>query len=240
MVRQMLATILAGGYGKRLRPITNKIPKNMIDINGKPIIMHQIEWLKNQGFKRFLILVSYMAEKIMSYLKDGSNFGIEIIYSRETEPLGTGGAIKNAYEHLIDESKFLLVNGDIITNLNIYSMIEALKTAKETVGVLSSVPLQSPYGIIEFDIDGWVSNFREKPLLEEYWINAGVYVFKNEVLDYLPEKGDLERATLPMLAKDGRLKVVKYMGVLWRSIDSIKDLEYVSNMLRSYEDIVNS
>ncbi len=234
----MLGVILAGGYGKRLRPLTNRLPKNLIQVNNKPIIHHQIEWLKNQGVKRFLILTGYLSDKIVEYLGDGSKLGVEIKYSREDEPLGTGGAIKNAEGLLSKEDEFILVNGDIITNLNIYSLIEAMEKHDECIGVLSSVPLPSPYGIIEFDKDGKIIKFIEKPLIEDYWINAGVYLFKRELLDYLPTKGDLEKTALPRLADERRLLVVKYMGVFWRSIDSHKDLEMVSNALKAYDQLM--
>jgi|Deesub1362A_J573_1020465.scaffolds.fasta_scaffold00003_125 NDP-sugar pyrophosphorylase family protein len=234
----MLGVILAGGYGKRLRPLTNKLPKNLIQINDKPIIHHQIEWLKNQGVKRFLILTGYLSDKIVDYLGDGSRLGVEITYSKEEEPLGTGGAIKNAEGILSKEDEFILVNGDIITNLNIYSLIEAMEKHDECIGVLSSVPLPSPYGVIEFDKDGRIVKFVEKPLIEDYWINAGVYLFKRELLGYLPLKGDLEKTALPKLADERKLLVVKYMGVFWRSIDSHKDLEMVSNALKAYDQLM--
>jgi NDP-sugar pyrophosphorylase family protein len=232
----MMAVILSGGYGKRLRPLTEKIPKSLIEINGKPIIVHQIEWLKNQGINRFLILAGYLADKIVELLGDGGRLDVEIEYSLEKEPLGTGGAIKNASDILVKEDKFLLVNGDIITNINIFTMIEALD--EEYIGILSTVPLQSPYGIIDFDSEGRIIRFREKPILEDRWINAGIYLLRNEILGYLPDRGDIEKTTFPELAKMGKLKVVKYMGVFWRSIDSIKDIEYVSKMMKTFEDIV--
>ncbi len=235
----MLAVILAGGYGKRLRPITNTIPKNLIEINGEPIIVHQIRWLKNQGIKRFLLLTGYLSHILEDYLKDGSKYGVSIVYSREHEPLGTGGAVRNAYRYLVNEDIFLLVNGDIITNLSIYPLVEAIRGDESIYGVISVVPLPSPYGIVDFDENGYIRRFREKPLLEDKWINAGVYLFRREILEYLPEKGDIEKTTLPKVAEMGKLKVVKYMGVLWRSIDSFKDIELASKALRDYMEIVS-
>lgn len=234
----MIAVILAGGYGKRLRPITERIPKNLIDIDGKPIIIRQIEWLKREGVRRFLLLTGWLSDKIVSRLGDGGSLGVEIKYSVEDEPLGTGGALKNAEDHLRDVDEFILVNGDIITNLSIYPLLDEVTRYRDVIGVLSAVPLQSPYGIIRFNRDGYISEFIEKPVLEDYWINAGVYVFRREVLDYLPEKGDLERTTLPLLASRGKLRIVKYMGVFWRSIDSHKDVELVSEALRTYKSLL--
>ena len=234
----MLGVILAGGFGKRLRPLTDKIPKNLIEINNKPIIQYQIEWLKKQGIKRFLILTGYLSKLMIEYLGDGRELGVKIMYSEEKEPLGTGGAVKNAYKYLIKENNFILLNGDIITNIDIYPLIESMNKYSDCIGVLSTVPLPSPYGIIEFDRNGVIRKFIEKPLIEDYWINAGVYLFNKDILNYLPEKGDLEKTTLPKLAELGKLRVVKYMGVLWRSIDSHKDLDMVSRDLKMYKDLM--
>lgn len=231
----MLAVILAGGYGKRLRPLTDRIPKNLVEIAGKPIIVRQIEWLSRQGFKRFLLLTGYLSDKLIDYLGNGDKYGITIEYSKEEEPLGTGGAIRNAWEKISDEEVFLLVNGDIITDLSIYPLLNELEKDSDIVGVLSAVPLPSPYGVINFDRDGYIIRFIEKPLIDDYWINAGVYVFRRSVYEYLPVKGDLERTTLPKLASEHKLKVVKYMGVLWRSIDSFKDVEQTSQLIEKLE-----
>ncbi len=236
----MLGVILAGGFGKRLRPLTDKMPKNLLEINDKPIIQHQIEWLKNQGIKRFLVLTGYLSKMMSDYLGDGGRLGVKIMYSEEEEPLGTGGAVKNAYRYLSKENSFILVNGDIITNIDIYPLIETINKHSECIGVLSTVPLPSPYGIIEFDRNGVIKKFIEKPLIEEYWINAGVYLFKMDILEYLPEKGDLEKITLPKLAEMGKLRVVKYMGVFWRSIDSHKDLDMTSRDLKMYKELMEA
>lgn len=231
----MLAVILAGGYGKRLRPITEKIPKNLIEIAGKPVIQRQIEWLSRQGINRFLVLTGYLSKKIMEFLGDGSKFGVEIKYSHEDRPLGTGGAIRNAWRYLSEENEFILVNGDIITDLSIYPLINEINDCEDVIGVLSAVPLPSPYGIINFDRDGYIMEFIEKPLLEDYWINAGVYVFRRSIYEYLPQEGNLEIETLPRLAREKKLKVVKYMGVFWKSIDSFKDIEQTTSLLNRIE-----
>lgn len=231
----MLAVILAGGYGKRLRPITDKIPKNLIEIAGKPIIQRQIEWLSKQGIKRFLVLTGYLSGRIMEFLGDGSRLGVDIQYSHENEPLGTGGAIKNAWRVLSEEDMFILVNGDIITDLSIYPLINEIESNEDIIGVLSAVPLPSPYGIISFNSDGYINEFIEKPQLEDYWINAGVYIFRRSIYEYLPMKGNLETETLPRLARERKLKVVKYMGVFWRSIDSFKDIEQTTSILNKIE-----
>lgn len=224
----MKAVILAGGYGKRLKPLTDVIPKSLIEIAGKTLIEWQISWLKRQGIKDFVILIGYLGEKIKEQLGDGSKFNVNIEYSVEVVPLGTGGALMNAYDVLKDENEFIMVNGDIITNLDINRL---LGISEEYVGAIALVPLPSPFGIVLFDEDGRITQFIEKPTIKDYWINAGVYLLRNKIFDYLPEKGDIERTAFPRLAEEKRLMSIRYYDVIWKSIDSHKDLEETNMLL---------
>jgi len=228
----MKAAILAGGFGKRLRPYTNTVPKPLIKVGGKPIIEYQVEWLKKQGIKEFIFLVGYKSEKIIEYFGNGDRHGVKIEYSIEKEALGTGGAIKNAQDYLANEDLFIVLNGDILTDLRILPMLQAI--SKDVIGILALVPLPSPYGIVEFNDENYIIRFREKPLLDEYWINAGVYLFRKDILNYLPDKGDIEKTAFPQLADEGLLKAVKYQGVFWRSIDTFKDIEYIEKYRKEY------
>ena len=226
--KTMKAVILAGGRGKRLRPLTDSVPKPLIEVRGKPIIVWQIEWLKSYGINEFIVCVGYLKEKIINYLGDGSEYGVRIGYVVERKPLGTGGAIKNAEVFLRNESGFFVINGDIITTIN---PEELTRLNSRHIGAIALVPLRSPYGIVEFDDDLTVRSFMEKPLLRDYWINAGVYYFKPDIFRYLPIEGDIERTAFPNLAKFGLLKAVKYENAFWRSIDTMKDLDEVSRLL---------
>lgn len=224
----MKAVILAGGRGKRLRPLTDSIPKPLIEVRGKPIIAWQIEWFKSHGINEFIVCVGYLKEKIINYLGDGSEYGVRIGYVVEKRPLGTGGAIKNAEVFLNNENGFFVINGDIITTID---PKELTKLDYKHIGAIALVQLPSPYGIVEFDEGLTVKSFKEKPLLRDYWINAGVYYFKPDIFHYLPIEGDIERTTFPNLASLGLLKAVKYEGVFWRSIDTMKDLDEISKLL---------
>ena len=227
----MKAAILAGGYGKRLRPYTETTPKPLVEVAGKPILVWQMEWLKRFGINEFVLLVGYLKEKIIDYIGSGARFGVRVTYVVEDRPLGTAGALKNAEAVLRSEKVFLVLNGDIITNLDPRRLVEKLLDTPGAVGVIASVPLRSPYGILEVSGDRVVS-FREKPLLKDYWINAGVYAFKPEIFDYLPEQGDIEVTAFPKLASEGKLYTVKYENVYWRSIDTHKDVEEASREIQ--------
>ena len=221
----MITVILAGGLGKRLRPLTSDRPKPMIQINNTPIIELQVKWLKKFGITDIIVLVGHLREKIKHHLADGKKFGVNISYIEENVPLGTGGALKNAKDHIIQngnsDSGFFVINGDILTNLDPFTISEKGSMT------LALVPLKSTFGIVETNGD-LVSKFVEKPSIEDTWVNAGVYYFSNEIFDYLPDKGNLETVTLPMLVEKQKLKAKKFSNNYWRSIDSHKDVDEAS------------
>jgi mannose-1-phosphate guanylyltransferase len=221
----VITVILAGGLGKRLRPLTSDRPKPMIQINNTPIIELQVKWLKKFGITDIIVLVGHLREKIKHHLADGEKFGVNISYIEENVPLGTGGALKNAKDHIIQngnsDSGFFVINGDILTNLDPFTISEKGSMT------LALVPLKSTFGIVETNGD-LVSKFVEKPSIEDTWVNAGVYYFSNEIFDYLPDKGNLETVTLPMLVEKQKLKAKKFSNNYWRSIDSHKDVDEAS------------
>ncbi|MFB0569119.1 MAG: NDP-sugar synthase [Nitrososphaeria archaeon] len=222
--------ILAGGKGKRLRPLTNASPKSLLEVNGKPILLWQSEWLSRHGVEDIVLCAGYLREKLIEEVGTGSTYGVRVAYAVEDMPLGTGGALANAKHLLEKEDVFYVVNGDVITDLD-PSPLKA-KVQEGVVGAIALTPLPSPYGIIEFDASsGVIKRFKEKPSIEEYWINAGVYAFSPEIFGYLPREGDIEKTAFPALAVLGLLKAVAYQNSMWKSIDSHKDLEEAGTLL---------
>lgn len=227
------ALILAGGFGKRLRPLTQERPKPLIEIKGKPILAWQFEWLRKSGIDEVILAVGYLKEKIIEEIGSGKRFGVKVGYVVEDEPLGTAGGLKNAEHVLKNEKHFFVLNGDIITNLDLKRLSDAL--TDDIVGAIAVVPLKSPYGIIRFNPEtGKIMSFVEKPVLREYWINAGVYCLTPRIFEYLPEKGDIEQTAFPILAEKGLLRAVDYTDVLWKSIDTHKDVEEAEKLLSKY------
>jgi len=228
------AVLLAGGYGKRLKPLTENLPKPLLEVMGKPIIVWQIEWLKKHGVYEFIVCAGYLREKIVEVLGSGARYGVKIGYAVEDEPMGTGGALKNA-EHLLKADKsFLVVNGDVLTTLNPIKMLELLEGS---IACIALTQLPSPYGIVEFDRKTYhVTQFAEKPRLPNY-INAGVYAFTSEVFNYLPEVGDLEKTTFPKLVEIKAVKAYPYDGIEWISIDSHKDLEEANRIVKRFQEV---
>jgi len=220
--------ILAGGLGKRLRPLTEDRPKVLVEVCRRPLLEWHIYWLSRYGFKDFILLLGHAKEKVIEFVGSGKKYGVNVAYVVEDEPLGTGGAIKNAEHILRNEEWFLVINGDIVTDLNPTLLIETLKE-DNTIASIALVYMKSPYGVVKV-VNGYVKEFIEKPILE-YTINAGVYAMKPQIFDYLPEKGDIEVTAFPRLAKEGKLKGYIYKDVMWKSIDTIKDLEECEKIL---------
>jgi mannose-1-phosphate guanylyltransferase len=221
------AVILAGGFGKRLKPLTDQRPKPMIEVLNVPIIEWQLRWLRKFGIKDFILCVGYMREQIVDRIGNGSKFGTHVEYSVEEEPLGTGGALKNAKSFLGGQNSFFMLNGDVLTELD--------PNRLHVVGshTIALVPLRSPFGVVELDRDSKVLGFVEKPEISDKWINAGVYHFTQDVFKYLSEKSNIEVTALPALANEGKLKAVKYKNVFWRSIDSHKDIEEAAKEMQT-------
>ena len=181
-----------------------------------------------------MILVGYKRNMVIDELGSGGKYGARVSYVVEEEPLGTGGALKNAEHILGKEDHFLLINGDIITNLNPLELVEALEKNPRAVASIAVVPLRSPFGVVKVDENNIIVSFVEKPVIPDYMINAGVYVVRPEIFNYLPEKGDIERTCFPKLASEKRLVARVYGGeTYWRSIDTIKDIEEVSSDIAS-------
>ncbi|MCH1548744.1 MAG: nucleotidyltransferase family protein [Nitrosopumilus sp.] len=214
----MKAIILAGGRGKRLKPVTDYVPKPLVPIKNIPIIEWQIRYLKKFGIREVIICTGYKADMIESYLRM-KKLGIKIKFSIEKTPLGTGGAIKKAGKWINDKS-FFVINGDTITNID----LDKLASKKNSI---AAIELRTKYGILETESDK-IINFKEKKEISDTWMNAGIYHLQKEVLKKLPRKGDIEKTVFPDYAKKGLLNTIKFKNVEWFSVDSFKDMEECS------------
>ncbi len=214
----MKAIILAGGHGKRLRPLTDYVPKSLVPIENIPIIEWQIKYLKKYGVTEVIICTGYKTKMIENYLSM-KNMGVKIKFSIEKSPLGTGGAIKKAGK-MINDKSFFVINGDVITN------IDLRKLAKKSNSI-ASIELRTKFGTLE-TIGNKISKFKEKKVISNLWMNAGIYYLQKELLKDLPNKGDIEKTVFPNYAKKGKLNTIKFKKIKWYSIDSIKDIEECS------------
>lgn len=230
----MFALILAGGQGERLRPLTDKVPKPMVQVGGRPILWHQVNRLTTAGVTDVVFLVGYLGKVVEEYFGDGKEFGIRAHYSREETPLGRGGALKRGLALVHDvEGLVIATNGDVITDADAGRLIaDYLQRRGENpshAASLLTVPMVSPYGIVDADAGGMVRQFREKITLP-HSINGGIYVLDPSIRELLPDVGDHETTTFPELAAAGRMSAVQTTD-FWRSVDSLKDLREVEEHL---------
>ena len=198
----MKAIILAGGRGKRLRPITDYVPKPLVPIKNIPIIEWQLRYLKKFGIDEVIICTGYKQDMIENYL-DAKQIGIKIKYSIEKSPLGTGGAIKKAGKLISRINAFFVINGDTITNIDLN---KAYRKIDNSIAV--NVELRTKFGILETD-DEKITKFKEKKEISNLWMNAGIYYLQKKILKDLPNKGDIEKTVFPDYAKKGKLHTCK-------------------------------
>ena len=219
----MKALILAGGRGKRLRPITDKIPKPLILINNLPLIERSVKYLKKFGINDIIICSGYKSKQIENFLKKKKNFNCKIEFSIERSPLGTAGAIKKATQKISDDS-FVVINGDVVTNIDLRKILKKPNT-------IAANELKTKFGTMEIK-NSKIIAFNEKTDVEDVWMNPGIYHLSSEIRKILPKKGSLESMIFPKLAKNNLLHTVKFKNVLWHSIDSHKDIELCSNDIK--------
>jgi mannose-1-phosphate guanylyltransferase len=204
----MNAVILVGGGGTRLRPLTYAIPKPLIPVLNQPLIARVITHLQRHGVDKVVLAASASERRLEAALGDGAQLGVRLSYSYETEPLGSGLAVKQAA--LGFEGPFFVCNGDIITDLDLSQMAGRHRDRGATVSIsLSSVDDPSAYGVVELADGDRITRFVEKPARGEApssWANAGTWIFEPEVLKHIPNErmdGSLERLVFPSLIADG-------------------------------------
>jgi len=205
-----VAVIMAGGKGSRLLSITNdEIPKPMVPVDGKPLLEYQVEKLKTYGIKKIVMIVGHLGEKIVDHFKDGKNFGVEIDYIFEKEPLGTAGAFYYLKDK-IDAKDFMLVFGDIFFDMD-FDRMEDFHFKNSALTTLLAHPNGHPYDsdLIQTDDTGRVIGFDSKHNVRDYWydnmVNAGMYIINKRLLDLVkePVKTDFEKDILANQVKLG-------------------------------------
>ena len=205
----MQAILLCGGMGTRLRSVVADRPKPMADICGKPFLQYLLEMLRDKGITEVIFALGYMGEMIEEYFQDGSAFGLKIAYSYEEEPLGTGGAIRNALPKILEE-ELLVLNADTYFPMDYQGL---LRFHQENDGDFSlatrAVPDISRYGAVRRDAAGRILAWNEKledggqPLAGE--INGGIYVMKKSLIAEIPEgKQSLEQDCIPKWLSEGK------------------------------------
>ncbi len=210
------AIIMVGGKGTRLRPYTYEMPKALLPIQGKPMLVHVIEMLKSHGVDDIVLAIRYKGEQIKEYFGDGSRFGIKIRYVKETKPLGTAGPLRLAKKYLDDT--FFLVWGDILSDVDLTDFMHFHKNNEGLATIaLTTVDDVSRYGVASLK-GSQIVGFVEKPKKKDApsnLINSGLALFEPEIIDnYVPKKGQamVETDVYPKLAEEGKLYGYHFEG----------------------------
>ncbi len=225
--------IMAGGEGKRLRPLTNDCPKPMIKVNGKAMLEILIEKLVESGFRNFFISVNYLKEQIIDYFQDGESWGINIEYLIENKPLGTAGSLTLLPRI---EDPILVLNADVLTKLDLKKLLNFhnKNSAKATLSVLNS-EFQIPFGVVKTKGINLVE-FEEKPT-HKHIVNAGVYVVNPEIISILKKDQFTDMPTLMMEAlKIGHKVIVCPIHEYWIDIGRPEKLNQA--IIDSKENII--
>lgn len=235
-----VAVIMAGGKGSRLRSITNdEIPKPMVPVDGKPLLEYQVEALKEYGIKKIIMIVGHLGEKIMDHFKDGKDFGVDIDYIVEKEPLGTAGAFYYLKDKT-DTKDFLLIFGDVFFDID-FDRMEDFHFKNAALTTLLAHPNGHPYDsdLIQTDDNGKVIGFDSKNNVRDYWydnmVNAGMYIINRELLELVgePVKIDFEKDILANQVKNGA-NIYAY-----HSPEYVKDVGTVDRINATVEELKN-
>jgi mannose-1-phosphate guanylyltransferase len=225
----MKVCIMCGGVGTRLRPLTFERPKPCIPIVNTPSLSHLVSHLSHLGFTDVIITLGYMGDAIMEALGDGSLFGVNITYVHEKTKLGTAGSVKNAQEYL-DESPFLVVGGDHVTDIDLLSFYREHLRGRGMVSIaLVSIDDPGEYGIAEIDSGYDIKRFMEKPSPGKIFSNlasTGMYVCNPAIFDYIPEgeQFDFAKNLFPLLMEKGHILKGWLARGHWTDVGSPKAL----------------
>lgn len=215
--------LMVGGLGTRLRPLTEKTPKPMLNVGGKPILQTIVEKFAEYGFINIVMCVGYKSNIIQDYFKDGSKFGVNIEYILEDKRMGTAGALSLLKTR--PQEPFFVMNGDLLTNVNFENMLEyhLLNQSIATMAV-REYDLQVPYGVVNIN-NGKIVSIEEKPI-HKFFVSAGIYMLNPECIDYIPRN---EFYDMPMLFENlinkGKTTISFPLREYWLDIGRMDEYE---------------
>jgi NDP-sugar pyrophosphorylase family protein len=227
----MMAVVLAGGEGIRLRPLTYSIPKPLIPVGEKPILEEIISRLRRFGFEDIVLAVGYRWELIETYFRDGEAFGVSIQYVRESQPLGTAGALAIVRRQLAPSEALLVMNGDILTQLDYGALYRWHREQRCDLTVaVRTYEDQLPYGLVQVD-QGRVTGMVEKPV-QRHSVSAGIYVLQPDILCDVPDDTfiDMPFFVVELLARGKHVGAYRFDDA-WLAVDRLEDLEEANRLI---------
>ncbi|RJR32856.1 MAG: CBS domain-containing protein [Desulfobacteraceae bacterium] len=227
---QLKAVIMAGGYGTRLRPLTDDLPKPMLPVGGRPLMETILQQLQQAGVRNVNVMTHFKSEKIIEYFGDGRKFGLELSYVNEDRPLGTGGSLGLLN---VPDEPLLVMNGDILTGVDIKAMLayHHESRADMTVGI-RRYEIQVPYGVIECE-GSKICSLNEKPDLS-FYVNAGIYIIEPSVYQHMPIGEHFNMTDLIQWLINAKANVVGFpIREYWLDIGQHEDY------MQAQEDVLN-
>lgn len=218
------AIIMAGGEGKRLRPLTETIPKPLLKVGDKPIIEYNIDRLKNVGIKNIHLSINYLGDQLIDYFGDGSNRSLNIKYVKEDKPLGTIGSILLVDKFMHDD--IIVMNSDLLTNIDFTDFYKSFKDSNADMAVAAtSYHVDVPYGVLEMGEGTAVKSLKEKPRYT-YYSNAGIYLLKKNLLSMIPNDEFYDITDLMERVLEMNLRLITYpINGYWLDIGKHEDFK---------------
>jgi len=221
---------MAGGFGKRLLPLTEDVPKPMLPIGDKPILQRTIEQLRRAGIREVSLTTHYLPDSIVDHFGNGESFGVKLNYLKEDHPLGTAGGLKSMSKAT---GSFLVMNGDILTGVPFQEMLayHHQNGAQITVGV-RKYEVKVPFGVVECE-DVRITQLKEKPTLS-FFINAGIYILEPSACDFIPEGERFDMTDLIQSLLDAGLPVVSFPIIeYWLDVGRHDDYQQAQEDVRN-------
>lgn len=224
--------LMAGGFGKRLRPLTDDVPKPLLLVDGVPILEHTLVRFREKGFSKFTLSVNYMSEKVMAHFGDGVRWNVEISYLKEEKPMGTCGALSLLKYR--PQEPFFVMNGDLLTQANFGHIMDFHVENEATATMcVREYAQQIPYGVVKLN-GHEILSIEEKPN-EVSHINAGIYVLSPEVLPFITENTFIDMPTLFMNLKNKNMKIISsVLKEYWLDIGRIEDFHKAQSDYEKY------
>jgi NDP-sugar pyrophosphorylase family protein len=227
----MEAILLAGGKAERLGDAAGGLPKPLVPVGGRPLAAYGLALLTKAGVDR--VIVACAAGTGGLFEQELAGLGPEIVAVEEPEPLGRGGGLRFAAQARREQGPVFAMNGDELLDVDMSALL-AQHRERDPAATITLVPLRSQFGVVDLDDDDLVTGFREAPRLP-YWVNVGLYVLGEEALDQLPERGDHETTTFPLLAARRRLQGFRHLGV-WLTVNTPKELRLAEEFVQQHPD----
>ena len=231
----MEAILLAGGRAERLGDAAQGLPKPLVPVGERPLAAYALTLFAQAGVER--VIVACAAGTGELFERELAGYGPEVVAVEEHEPLGRGGGLRFAVRERRETGPIFAMNGDELLDVDLGALL-ARHHELGPAATITLVPLRSQFGVVDLDDDDVVTGFREAPRLP-YWVNVGLYVLDEEALEQLPERGDHETTTFPLLAARRRLHGFRHLGT-WLTVNTPKELRLAEEFVGSHPDFLSA